>query len=271
MTILPILDGELDLPAEEAAPDLPPDARPTALGQPIDPNGRIRLPVICHLVRADGRLILVDAGIGPWRWNGWARGRLDLALGELGVRPEEIDLVVTTHLHADHVGWCAVGGGGRDARPFFPSARYLVARREWEHWFDAARGGDGSVAYLGDAVAPLGRHAALDLVDGEAPITPSLSFVATPGHTPGHVAIGIASGGERALIVGDVTHYRAQLEHPDWSPVWDLDRAMAAVTRERIFRDLEDDPAGTLVTSHWPYPGIGRIVRVRGRRVFRGL
>jgi glyoxylase-like metal-dependent hydrolase (beta-lactamase superfamily II) len=121
--------------------------------------------------------------------------------------------------------------------------------------------------YIAECVGAL-ANANVSFVDGEAAITSELTFVATPGHTPGHVAIGIQSAGERALIVGDASHFEAQLEHPDWSPSWDVDPDLAADTRRRLFDRISGD--GTvLMAGHWPFPGYGRVIRLADRRVFQ--
>ena len=270
ITITPLLDGTLDLDARGAAIGVPLEVVAAANPGLIDAEGAMHLPVICHLVHAQGRLILVDTGIGPRRRDGWPAGVLDVRLRELGIEPSDIDVVTGTHLHADHVGWNTIGAPGSPGSPAFPNARYVYQRTEWDHWLSADRPRPLE-AYLEECVVALVGNADIDLVEGEVALTPELSFVATPGHTPGHVAIGISSHGERALIVGDATHYRAQLQHPDWSPAFDLDPLLAVDTRRRLFDMLEGDPRSTLVTSHWPFPGAGRIVRVKGRRLFRGI
>ena len=268
--VMPLLDGVLALDAGEAA--IGRSARTVAAADPglVDDAGLIHLPVICHLIRSRGEIILVDSGLGPRSRHDWPRGDLGRRLHDIGVDPGEIGIVLNTHMHGDHVGWNTVDDGADRERPFFSNARYVFQRAEWEYWIDSDRLTAEGNEHLRDCVASLPGRVAVELVEGEAPITREITLVATPGHTPGHVAIGVRSGGERALIVGDATHYPAQLEHPDWSPAWDADPLLAARTRLDIFDSMEDDPRASLITSHWPYPGAGRIVRVAGRRVFQG-
>jgi glyoxylase-like metal-dependent hydrolase (beta-lactamase superfamily II) len=267
--ITPLLDGVLTLDATEAALGVPVQTVADADPDLVDGAGLIHLPVICHLIRSRGEIILVDSGLGQRQRHDWPRGSLGARLREMGVDPGDVGIVLNTHMHGDHVGWNTVDEGLDPARPFFPNARYLFQRTEWEYWIDSDRLAADGNAHLQDCVASLPGRVAVELVDGEASVTREITLVATPGHTPGHVAIGVASRGERALIVGDATHFLGQLDHPDWSPAWDADPLMAARTRSRIFGSLEGDPAASIVTSHWPYPGAGRIIRVDGKRVFR--
>jgi glyoxylase-like metal-dependent hydrolase (beta-lactamase superfamily II) len=235
-----------------------------------DERGLMPMSVTCFLVRSAGKTILVDTGLGPRRRPGFPRAHLDEALREAGVAPGDVDIVVNTHLHIDHVGWNTVDTEDGRRVPFFPRARWIVQRVEWEHWvrpqFLEAEGN----AHLRECVVPLGEQGRVDLVTPDAPLDEHLTFVPSPGHTPGHVAVGIASQGERAIIIGDASHHPIQLTHPDWSPSFDTDPLLAARTRDRLFDDAADD--GRLwLAGHWPYPGIGRILRVDGKRMFRAL
>ena len=271
VVVTPVLDAFLELDAHEAAIGVPLSTMSAESPDLVERDGRIRVPVICHVIRSRGRLILVDTGIGNRPRRGWPLGRLDCALREVGVDPRDVEIVVNTHMHGDHVGWNTIDDGADPTRPFFPHARYLFQQLEWEYWIAGGLVTADGNEHLLECVASLEASAHIELVAGEATVTPDITLVATQGHTPGHVAVGITSAGQRALIVGDVTHYPAQLVHPDWSPAWDLDPVQAAQTREGVFRSLEDDPSAYLMTSHWPYPGAGQVVRVAGRRQFRGI
>src|SRR5262249_42076646 len=107
-------------------------------------------------------------------------------------------------------------------------------------------------------------------IDGEQAFDENLTFLPAPGHTPGHVAIGIASAGERAIIVGDASHHPVHLDHTDWSPQVDTDPIQSARTRDRLIEEAIAD-GRTWLAGHWPYPGLGRLVRLDGKRVFQAL
>jgi glyoxylase-like metal-dependent hydrolase (beta-lactamase superfamily II) len=153
---------------------------------------------------------------------------------------------------------------------FFPKARFIVQQREYDFWMQPQFTSEASNAHLVECVVPLAEQGRIDLVSGEQPVDEHITFIATPGHTPGHVAIGIASAGERAVIIGDASHHPAQLDHPDWSPAFDTDPVQSAKTRDRLFDDAAAD-GRTWIAGHWQYPGMGRIVRLDGKRTFRAL
>ena len=105
---------------------------------------------------------------------------------------------------------------------------------------------------------------------GEETFGEHLVFISAPGHTPGHVAVGISDRGERAVIIGDASHHPVHVAHPDWRSPLDWDGAMAATSRDRLF-DLAANDGRLLLAGHWKHPGWGRIVRLEGKRTFRAL
>lgn len=267
VTVTPLLDGFLDLDAREAVPGVPRTLVAAEAPGLIDGKEQVRLPVIVYLVRSARHLVLIDAGIGSMRRSGWPRGQLDARLREVGVGPVDIDCVVGTHMHEDHIGWNTVGSA-ESARTFFPKARYVFQAREWCYWIDSGRVNAAGNEHLVDCVASLVGRAEIELVDSDAAITPELRYLPTPGHTPGHAAVVVTSGGERCVVIGDVSHYTAQLRHPEWSPTWDVDPKLAARSRRELFESLEGDPTTLIATSHWAYPGLGRVVRKESGLVY---
>jgi glyoxylase-like metal-dependent hydrolase (beta-lactamase superfamily II) len=227
------------------------------------------MAITCFLVRSDGKNVLVDTGIGSRSRPMFPSGKLDESLREAGVDPGEVDIVVNTHLHIDHVGWNTVDDEQGRPRVFFPNASFWVQQAEWDHWMTPEHNADPSNSHLTEAVKPLEESGHLNLVGVEAPITADLTYIPTPGHTPGHVSIGIYSAGEKGLIAGDASHHPIQLDHPDWSPAVDSDPVQSARTREALF-DRVIDEERTWLAGHWP-EGIGRIIRLDGRRVFQAL
>src|SRR5690606_17462209 len=122
-----------------------------------------------------------------------------------------------------------------EKRLFFPNARYLVQQPEWDYWMTDEQMDQPGREYLRECVEPLIPTGRIDLVNGELAIDDNLTFVSTPGHTPGHVAIGVYSDGERAILIGDASHHPIQLDHPDWSPGGDWDGVMSGRTRDQLF------------------------------------
>jgi glyoxylase-like metal-dependent hydrolase (beta-lactamase superfamily II) len=258
--VIALSDATIVNAPHEAAPGV--DVAQLASHYPdlVTPDGHWPGPVTCYLLRSEGKWILADSGIGSWPRPGWPRGRLDRLLEDVGVAPADVALVLNTHLHDDHVGWNTVDDGSGVPMIYFSSARFPIQRAEWEFWVTDEKVALPGHEYLAQCVVPLRDAGVVDLVGPRAPITGEIAYVDTHGHTPGHVAIEISSQGESALIVGDATHYRAQLDHPEWSPTWDEDARQAEIARRSIFDSLADRPGARIIAGHWRYPGIGRIV-----------
>ena len=230
-------------------------------------RGHLRMNIGTFVVRSEGRTILVDTGLGEVQREGYPQGRLlDNLRGE-GVTPEAVDLVVITHLHLDHVGWNTVEREGRRV-PTFPNARYVIVREEWDALTsdEELRGRN----YMQECVLPLEGTGQLDLVEGTHAVTRDLTLVPAPGHTPAHACVAIVSGGERAMIIGDLAHHPLQLTETAWAAWADMDKRQAAETRERMAQRMEQD-GGLAIGGHFPAPGFGRLVRVGGRRVWQAL
>ena len=240
----------------------------------LDDRGRLRFVIQALCVQSDGRKILVDTCIGARRLPGPYASLADDgsfldALTAVGFGPDDVDLVVCTHLHFDHVGWNTIRDGDRWV-PTFRNARYLVTRPEYEHWA-AASGPDREGAVVltfDDAVAPLAEAGVLDLVATTHQVTDDIRLVPTPGHSAGHVSVRVASRGRTALITGDCAHHPVQLAEPDWCTAADLDAATAAATRRRLVEEYADTDT-LIIGTHFPPPSAGHLVTEAGRVRFR--
>lgn len=240
----------------------------------LDERGLMHFRIGSFAVHGTSRpLVLVDTGFGGREREpspGGLRFRPGTMLEGLaahGIAPGDVDIVLFTHLHIDHVGWNTVDYDGRPVLTF-PRARYLVSRREWEYWTNAeiAEGNQ----YVQDCVLPLRDSGRLELIDGEMAVTSELTAVPTPGHTPGHCSVAIVSDGERGVITGDVAHSPIQLTETEWSLALDLDPSLAARTRAG-FTDRFDAEGTTVIGTHFPHPGFGRFIHLNGRRYWRAL
>ena len=236
----------------------------------LDPaSNRLVMAMQSYVLRTRHRTILVDACVGnrkerrfhpPWAHRTSTRYLDELAA--IGLAPEDIDFVMCTHLHADHVGWNTRLAGGRWV-PTFPNARYLFARTEYDHWIAVNEGGKKySDGCIDDSVLPVVEAGQADIVADDYAFDDEISFAFTPGHTPGHVAIELASRGERAVLSGDVCHTPLQCREPGWSAVGCSDRAQSAATR-RAFLERHCDTDTLVMTAHFPSPSVG-FVRARG-------
>ena len=214
-------------------------------------SGGWRYHVRCYLVRAPGALILVDTGIGPAGtpisdWLHPPGGSLPDELRGAGVHADQVDLVVTTHMHIDHIGWNATENG-----PLFSRARYLVHQTEWDAFADEE---DPEGRAVRDRlVRGLRDHGMLELVAGERELADGIRLLPTPGHTPGSQSVLISAGEERALLGGDIANHPVQIEHPEWHSGGDLDPALATTTRREWF-DRVSREGTVLATAHFPHP-----------------
>lgn len=217
----------------------------------------------CYAIRSQGKTVLCDTGIGPGpiAFLGGIRGNLLNDMKSKGVNPGDVDIVVHTHLHGDHVGWNLAAGGA----PNFPKAIYYVPEADWD-FFRAALASNPQM----QQVLPLKELGRLELFSGELALTPEVTTLPTPGHTPGHVSLIISSAGEKALVTGDLAHHPAQVERSEWSSGFDTDPKLAAETRAKVLDRLADD--GSLAAfCHFPHPGFGKVVRLDGKRTFQAL
>jgi glyoxylase-like metal-dependent hydrolase (beta-lactamase superfamily II) len=221
----------------------------------FDGPDRWRLRDWCFVVRASDRVVLVDTGVGGAgaagaEWIG-TPGRLPQELAAAGVEPEEVELVLLTHLHLDHVGWNLAWDGDRP-RPLFPRARYLVQRADWESF--AAEGDDNDREAFERCVRPLQTLGVAELLDGDRVLDPELTVLHTPGHTPGSQSLLVRSGdGPAVLLWGDVANHPAQVSEPAWGPASDIQPEQARRTRQRLLDRLETERMW-LGPAHFPDP-----------------
>jgi len=229
----------------------------------LDPaSGKVVINIQAFLVRTPRYTILVDTCVGndkprnraffdqasfPWMGNFLATG----------VTAEEIDYVLCTHMHVDHVGWNTRLLDGRWV-PTFPNAKYIFARRELEFWLEQSekdlmtRTGD----YVADSVIPILEAKQEILVDMDYEIDDGLTLMPLPGHTPGMVGLHIASGGKRAILCGDMMHHMIQCHIPEWSTIACADMEGARETR-KTFLDQHAGSDVTIIPSHFPNPTAG--------------
>lgn len=230
----------------------------------MDERGRLKASVHALLVETPDRRILVDTCIGNDKprmpikfWHNLQTKFMD-DLEAAGGAPESVDTILCTHLHLDHVGWNTMLVDGRWV-PTFPSARYLIARTEYEHWRVAETDGVQQ-AVLADSVAPVFDAGLVDLVETGHRVCPEVDLVPTVGHTPGHVSVRIRSRGAEALITGDFVHHPCQMAHVDWASSADTDPTRGIETRRQIFERYVDTPT-LIIGTHFAGATAGRLRR----------
>ncbi|MGD0272744.1 MAG: MBL fold metallo-hydrolase [Gaiellaceae bacterium] len=240
----------------EIYPDAPTDELLESIARHGPESDRIVSPYTCMLVETGGQRVLVDTGGGDFDPE---VGKLVDSLRDAGVDPAEIDTVVLTHAHPDHIG----GNTTADGELVFANARYVMWREEWDFWTtEAARAGleEMFLTCVRKNLPPLeGR---LELVDHECEIAPGIWALDARGHTPGQMAVRLDSEGESLYYITDVVIHPCALEHPDWYLVYDLDRELALQCKRRIF-DLAASEGSLVLAYHfYPFPCLGHVHKV---------
>ncbi len=228
-------------------------------------SGLVVLAIQAFLIKTARHTILVDSCVGNRKprnrefFNDAEFPWMDRFLAT-GTRPEDIDFVLCTHLHVDHVGWNTRLEDGRWV-PSFPNARYIFARTELDFWLAQSEQGlmTRTGDYVADSVIPILDAKRELLVEMDHQIEDGVTLAPLPGHTPGQVGLHIASGGAEALLCGDLMHHMIQCHIPDWSTIACADQAAARATR-KAFLDRYADTDVTILPSHFPNPSAGRIV-----------
>jgi glyoxylase-like metal-dependent hydrolase (beta-lactamase superfamily II) len=227
---------------------------------------RVRVSVQTWLLRTPEHVIVVDTGLSPDTGrpgvpaSGSAAAALPSALAAAGVAPSDVDLVICTHLHPDHVGWNTRPDGTGERVPTFPNARYLFSRPDLG-FFDPdhlTEGPGRSAAVFAESIAPILRAGRALVWDDSHTIDGHLRLGLAPGHTPGLGVLTVESGDDRAVFVGDLLHTPVQVLDPDQSSCFCHDPAAAARSRRRVLAWAADHTA-LVVPAHF---GGGRAVEV---------
>ena len=230
----------------------------------VTEEGKLVMSIHALVVDAPGCRIMVDTCLGNDKqgrtvpiWND-RQGPFLKQMEEAGFPPSSIDMVMCTHLHVDHVGWNTMLVDGKWV-PTFPQARYLMARREFEHWQSQTENEEQTVVFS-DSVKPVFDAGLVDLVEMDHRLCDEVSLVPTTGHTPGHVSVKISSKGEEALITGDFIHHPCQFARPDWASAADTDSQGSTATREKMFESLAETPV-LVIGTHFASPTAGHVRR----------
>lgn len=231
----------------------------------LDPTtGKLIFPMQSYLVRTGRHTILIDSCVGnhkhrPTRPNWHLKddtAYMD-ALAGAGVGVGDIDFVMCTHLHPDHVGWNTRLENGRWV-PTFPNARYVFSKKELAHW--ETRHADAPIPYMTDSVLPVVEAGQVLQVASDHQLDDGIVLEPTPGHTVDHYAVHLNSGGSEAVMTGDLIHSPIQCRHPHLVAFPDVDKDQAVATRRAVMERYCD--TDTLIcTAHFPLPSIGYFVR----------
>jgi glyoxylase-like metal-dependent hydrolase (beta-lactamase superfamily II) len=204
------------------------------------------------LIDTGSDVILFDAGFGE-QGRAQGAGRLVEGLAAAGYMPDDISMVVLTHMHGDHIGGLMEKG-----KPSFGKARYVAGQAEYDFWTDAARAGtpaEGNQKAVLASVKPLADRMTF-IKDGDAVVS-GITAMLAPGHTPGHMIFNVESQNKRLVLTADTAnHYVLSLQRPDWEVKFDMDKAQAAATRKKVFDMIATDRVAFL-GYHMPFPAVG--------------
>lgn len=271
---------------ELVAPYIPvtemfPSATPDALAEHMDwmapthidaATGNLVMAFQSFVLQTPNHTILIDTCVGedkeranpgfhmkkwPWMAN----------LHALGLTPADIDIVMCSHLHPDHVGWNTQLLDGRWV-PTFPNAKYVFARDEYQYWEEqSAQNAERVGLTFIDSVLPVMEAGQAILVDNDHAVEDGVWLEPTPGHSPGHVIINVESQGQRGALIGDLMHHPIQVPHPDWSTCFCWDFEMSAASRMK-FVDQHTDADTLVLPVHFAGGTAGKIIDVGGTPKF---
>lgn len=225
----------------------------------VPASGKITMPINAYVINTGDKVVLVDTGtadkFGP------SAGALPAALAAAGFETSAIDIVALTHAHPDHAAGLVDGKGAA----VYANAELVMAEAEMKFWSDAgtlARLPQSQQGFVDMALAAFKPYAARTrLIGNGVEVTPGVSSLTLPGHTPGHMGYRIASGSDQLLIVGDaIALYEYLFDKPDWSLAFDVDGVAAVATRKRLL-DMASADRMMLAGMHMPFPGFGNVGR----------
>jgi glyoxylase-like metal-dependent hydrolase (beta-lactamase superfamily II) len=270
LTIHRIIEQETTfLQAQDMLPDLTPDmlAENRAWMKQVGALDDTDTLILCfqsYIVKTPHHTVLIDSCIGNDKprlnrpqWNMKTDDRYMRALAASGFSVADIDFVMCTHLHVDHVGWNTRLENGRWV-PTFPNARYVFAKGEYDYWFDM--NAHAEVPPFVDSVLPIVEAKKADIVINDFVLGDHARILPTPGHTPGHVAFTFGRGKDDVVFAGDLMHTPLQTRYPELSPKFDVDPKLAGATR-RNFLQRYCDTNTLCCTAHFPSPSAGKIRR----------
>jgi len=248
-------DGSHDYALKDFFANVPIAQVEEALRQRNEPVDHITTPYTHLYVNTGEQRVLVDMGAGRLLPT---TGRLLQSMKEAGIEPADIDMVMITHAHPDHIG----GTLDNEGKPIYANARYFIWEEEWKFWTSEvalAKAPEPFVTIARGNLEPICDR--LNLVDQPGEVVPGIGAMPAPGHTPGHMVVSISSGDEQLLYIGDTVLHPLHLEHPDWIPIYDILPEKADATKRQIFDRAAEEKALVMGQHFSPFPSLGYVVR----------
>ncbi|OYD82917.1 MBL fold metallo-hydrolase [Azospirillum brasilense] len=245
-------------PTEGFVRNASPDDVAAALRDAFLPTEALTIPITFMAVQGGGRTVLIDTGTGGQLMPTAAFGARNMAAA--GIDPARVTMVVISHFHPDHIS----GLAGADGKPLFPNAEILVPEAEWAFWMDDAAMSRAPEAMQGTFKTARARFGAypqerIRRYDANAEVAPGIQAIAAAGHTPGHTAFAVSSGGKQLMVLSDTSNHPALfVRNPGWHAVFDMDPALAEANRRKLFDRAAADRM-PVVGYHFPFPGVGHI------------
>lgn len=223
------------------------------------PDGKVVIPFSPMIISTGSKLIAIDTGngLGAFAASKGAVGQARQNMAAAGIDPKQIDIVIISHFHGDHIG----GLKNADGSPAFPNAEIKVPATELAFWSDEANASKANPFNRGQfpAVKKMMDGIKVSTYEADKEVAPGITSIATPGHTPGHTSFVVASGSKKILVQVDVTNIPSLfLRHPDWHALFDNDGDVAQATRHKIY-DMAAAEKMTVVGYHFPYPCVGHV------------
>ena len=254
-------DGERTFPLPPSfVANVPLSQAQAAAGDAFMPPGKVTVPFNPALINTGSKLVLIDVGSGPSP-DGTV-GQLFANLAAAGVQPGDIDVVVLSHLHPDHIN----GLRTSDGAIAFANAKIVAPQDDWAFWMSEANAAQATTAidknYFANARKILaGTEDRISRYNGGSEVGPGITAMATPGHTPGHTSFVVASGGSTLLVQSDVTNIpELFLRNPDWHVAYDHDPDMAQATRHKVY-DMAANEHMLVAGYHFAFPSMGHVER----------
>jgi glyoxylase-like metal-dependent hydrolase (beta-lactamase superfamily II) len=223
------------------------------------PDGQVTIPFSPLIINTGSKLIAIDTGNGLGAFDsskgvvGQARGNMEAA----GIDPKQIDIVIISHFHGDHIG----GLKNVDGSPAFPNAEIKVPAIEAAFWADDANQAKANAFNKAQFanVKKIMEGLKVTPYDADKEVAPGITSIFTPGHTPGHMSYAVASGSSRVLVQSDVTNIPSFfLRNPDWNVTFDNEPALAVATRHKVY-DMAAAEKMLIVGYHFPFPCVGHV------------
>jgi glyoxylase-like metal-dependent hydrolase (beta-lactamase superfamily II) len=255
---LPVSDGTALFHARSFAINAPKGELEAALAPYPLETGKLRTSFHCLVVRHPAGTVLVDTGMGSQGPK--SAGQLLLNLAARGIAPEDIQLVILSHAHPDHMDGALNAAG----EPAFPRARYVLSEAEWQFWHSEAAFSHGNRSTVMTTRDHLDRlQPCLDRILPPTALLPGVAAIPAPGHTPGQIALHLASEGEQMIFMADAVAHPLHLKHPTWNIASDVDRGQAIRTRQALLERAAAERI-TIYVYHFERPGPWRLQRTDG-------